>query len=84
MDLATLDAELFNQLRRRMPATTRKWMMELYGVSETTWRKLRDGRPVKRTTLERVLARFEQASAPCVPSVEVWPACFLWLDPLAT
>jgi len=37
--------------------------MAVYGISETTWRRLSKGQPVKRVTLERMRARYERTSA---------------------
>ena len=37
---------------------TRERLFDCYAISETTWNKLRDGKPVKRTTLDRILARY--------------------------
>jgi len=52
------DRETFLALRRVLPATTKVCLRETFGISETTWVKLRDGRPVKASTLERVLDRY--------------------------
>ena len=35
-------------LRARLPAVTREHLFDCYAISETTWTKLRDGKPVKR------------------------------------
>ena len=56
--MVTLDREGFLGRRRVLPAATKDCLRETFGVSETTWVKLRDGRPVKRVTLERLLARY--------------------------
>ena len=57
MDLVTITAGQFEQLKARLPAITREWLMSRYGISETTWCKLRDGKPVKRVTLDRMLLK---------------------------
>ncbi|MBO9544566.1 hypothetical protein [Caulobacter sp.] len=49
--------ETFQSLRARLPAVTREHLFDCYAISETTWNKLRDGKPVKCVTLERILAR---------------------------
>lgn len=54
------DRELFHDLRRVLPAATKACLRETFGVSETTWVKLRDGRPIRRSTLNRVLDRYRQ------------------------
>jgi hypothetical protein len=56
--MAVADRETFLALRRVLPATTKVCLRETFGISETTWVKLRDGRPVKASTLERVLDRY--------------------------
>jgi len=52
--------ETFQSLRARLPAVTREHLFDCYAISETTWNKLRDGKPVKCTTLDRILARLER------------------------
>lgn len=59
METVIAAPELVDTLRQGLPAITREWLMTCYGISETTWTKLRDGKPVKRTTLERIVARLE-------------------------
>jgi hypothetical protein len=56
--MTVADREAFLALRRALPATTKVCLRETFGISETTWVKLRDGRPVKASTLERVLDRY--------------------------
>ncbi|MDB5457354.1 MAG: hypothetical protein JWP92_2939 [Caulobacter sp.] len=46
-------------LKALLPAVTRQHLMLILGISETTWCKLRDGKPIKRTTWNRLLARRE-------------------------
>jgi DNA-binding Xre family transcriptional regulator len=50
------------RLRAQLPAVTRSHLQDRFAISETTWAKLRDGRPIKRVTLERILARLEWAN----------------------
>jgi hypothetical protein len=63
-EMLVVDRELFHGLRRVLPAATKDCLRETFGVSETTWVKLRDGRPVKRITLERLLDRYRRLSPP--------------------
>lgn len=51
--------ELVARLRARLPAVTRPHLQNCFAISETTWTKLRDGRPIKQATLERILARLD-------------------------
>jgi DNA-binding Xre family transcriptional regulator len=55
--------ETFQRLRARLPAVTREHLSECYAISETTWTKLRDGKPVKRSTLDRILQRYDRLDA---------------------
>jgi DNA-binding Xre family transcriptional regulator len=48
------------KLRELLPAITRRHLFDLYGISETTWTKLRDGKPVKLSTLLRIQDRYER------------------------
>jgi hypothetical protein len=63
LQLANLDREDFIRLRSRLPAVTREHLFNVYAISETTWVKLRDGKPVKASTLERILRRYEALRA---------------------
>lgn len=56
----TVPQDIVLQLRARLPAVTRPHLFACYAISETTWTKLRDGKPIKRSTLERILARYER------------------------
>ena len=49
-------------VRGALPSLTRQVFQD-HGLSETTWTKLRDGRPLKRATLERILRRLSAAQA---------------------
>lgn len=63
VDTIAISKEEFEQLRRALPAVTRVQLQAVYGVSETTWKKLREGQPIKRSTLERMLRRRPLAAA---------------------
>jgi hypothetical protein len=69
MDYVVVDRVLFARLKLHLPAITRKHLMEVYGISETTWCKMRDQKPLKSKTLTRVLARLELAIASSTPDV---------------
>ena len=62
MNMVLVDQEQVLALRNALPAVTKVWLQEVLGVSETTWRSLRDGRPIRQSTYDRLLARFERAS----------------------
>lgn len=61
--MVVLDRQTFEGLRRVLPAATKVCLQETFGVSETTWVKLRDGRPVRKSTLERLLQRYRRLCA---------------------
>lgn len=58
VETITVSRDVFQRLRARLPAVTRAQLFDCYGISETTWNKLRDGKPVKRITFERLWARY--------------------------
>lgn len=58
--MTVVDRETFLALRRALRATTKVCLRETFGISETTWVKLRDGRPIKASTLERILERHQR------------------------
>lgn len=53
----TISLERFNALKTVLPAVTREHLTDVYGISETTWTKLRKGEPIKLKTWERIQAR---------------------------
>lgn len=63
LDMVTVTDDEVARFRSKLPAVTAEQIMGTYGVSETTWRKLRKGAPVRRLTVERMRARF--ASLTC-------------------
>ena len=63
LDMIAVPAEEFARLRARLPAVTADQIMAAYGISETTWRKIRKGAPVLRETLERVRARYQRMTS---------------------
>ena len=54
----TISLERFEALKDALPAVTREHLTDVYGISETTWTKLRKGEPIKLLTWERIQARF--------------------------
>ena len=63
MNMVLVDREQVLALRNALPAVTKVWLQEVLGVSETTWRSLRDGRPIRQSTYERLLAKLEKTGA---------------------
>ncbi len=53
----TISLERFEALKAALPAITREHLTDVYGISETTWTKLRKGEPIKLNTWERIQAR---------------------------
>lgn len=56
----TITPEHFERLKVALPAITREHLFDVYGISETTWGKLRRGEPVKLSTLQRVQMRYDR------------------------
>jgi hypothetical protein len=55
--MIAMQPEEYRELRAKLPAVTAENIRSVYGVSETTWRKIRKGVPVRRETLERIRLR---------------------------
>ena len=64
MNMVLVDQEQVVVIRNALPAVTKVWLQEVLGVSETTWRSLRDGRPIRRSTYDRLLAKLESVRGP--------------------
>ena len=62
-EAVTIPRERFELLKRALPAVTREHLFSVYGISETTWSKLRKGEPIKLGTWERIQARIERRRA---------------------
>ncbi len=60
LDLVTVTPEEFADLRASLPSITDRYLFDVFGISETTWTKLRRGEPIKRVTWERLLSRYER------------------------
>lgn len=63
MNMVVIAREQFLQLRQALPAATKVGLQETFGVSETTWVRLRDGRPIRRSTYERLMRRLDQIAS---------------------
>ena len=63
MNMVLVDREQVLVLRSALPAVTKVWLQEILGVSETTWRSLRDGRPIRQSTYNRLLAKLEKTDS---------------------
>lgn len=61
--MGTLTPEEFERLRRRLPAATQEGIMATYRISRHSWRKLRDGRPVKQVVIDRSRERYAALDA---------------------
>jgi len=59
----TVSRERFEALKDALPAITREHLTDIYGISETTWAKLRKGEPIKLNTWERIQARLARRMA---------------------
>ena len=61
MTMIVVDAEQVRRLRNLLPAITKAHLQETLGISETTWTRLRDERPIRRSTYERLMRRYGAA-----------------------
>ncbi len=62
VEFIQLTDEQFLMLKKALPAITRTHLFDKLSISENTWRKIREGRPIKRTTYARMMARYEAGS----------------------
>ena len=60
MEMQQISADDFTRLRAKLPAVTAPHLFALYGISETTWRRMRKGEAIRTTTLQRIMARYQQ------------------------
>jgi hypothetical protein len=58
LPMDTISKEEFDRLRRNIPAVTKEGVMATYGISQHSWYKLRDGKPVKIKVIQRMRERF--------------------------
>ncbi len=63
VETITISRERFETLKGALPAITREHLNDVYGISETTWTKLRRGEPIKLNTWQRIQARFARLGA---------------------
>jgi hypothetical protein len=63
VETVIISRERFETLKGALPAITREHLNDLYGISETTWTKLRRGEPIKLNTWERIQVRFARLGA---------------------
>ena len=59
-EVVTVPREQFEMLKGSLPAITREHLFGVYGISETTWCKLRNGEPIKLSTWQRIQLRYER------------------------
>ncbi|MFD1788297.1 hypothetical protein ACFSC3_12010 [Sphingomonas floccifaciens] len=58
LPMATISPDEFAQYRRYLPAVTKAGVMATYHISQHSWYKLRDGKPVKISVLATLRRRF--------------------------
>jgi hypothetical protein len=61
-EMVSIPKEEFDVLRAHLPCATAEGLFDTYRISQNTWYKLRDGRPVKRKTLDQVRARYQEVA----------------------
>lgn len=57
MTMIIVTPEQVGRLRSLLPAITKAQLQATLGISETTWVRLRDRRPIRRSTYERLMRR---------------------------
>ncbi len=57
-EMVTIPPEEFARMRERLPRATAEGLFDTYRISQNTWYKLRDGRPVKRKTIDQLRERY--------------------------
>ncbi|MET3665708.1 hypothetical protein [Caulobacter sp. 1776] len=57
MTMIVVDTDQVRRLRDLLPALTKAHLQDTLGISETTWVRLRDKRPIRRSTYERLMRR---------------------------
>ena len=58
LKMGTITQEEFAQLRHSLPAVTKQGVMDTYRISQHSWYKLRDGKPVKQNVIDRMRERY--------------------------
>lgn len=58
LKMGTISREEFEILRRSIPAVTKQGVMDTYRISQHSWYKLRDGKPVKQNVIDRMRERY--------------------------
>ncbi len=58
LKMSTITADEFARLREVIPAVTKEGVMETYRISQHSWYKLRDGKPVKQVVIDRMRERY--------------------------
>ena len=59
-EMFAIEPDEFEAMKERLPKATQEGLMDTYRISQNTWYKLRDGRPVKRKTVDQVRARYRE------------------------
>ena len=63
LKMGTISRSEFELLRQSLPAATKEGVMRTYWISQHSWYKLRDGKPVKQVVIDRMRRRFAETRA---------------------
>ncbi len=55
--MATISPEEFAELRTHLRSATKEGVMATFRISQPSWYKLRDGKPVRQSVVDRLRAR---------------------------
>ncbi len=58
LKMGTIPREEFDRMRGSLPAVTKEGVMATYWISQHSWYKLRDGKPVKQNVIDRMRERY--------------------------
>ncbi len=62
LKMGTIPREEFDRMRGSLPAVTKEGVMATYWISQHSWYKLRDGKPVKQVVIDRLRQRYARIS----------------------
>lgn len=61
-EMVCIEPHEFEAMKAHLPKATPEGLMATYRISQNTWYKLRDGRPVKRKTADQLRARYREVA----------------------
>lgn len=56
--LASLSPEIVQKMRDMLPCQSKEVVMDILGISSNTWTKIKHGKPIRLSTVDRLKSRF--------------------------